>query len=170
MIHYHGQNDNIHNQFLLGRVTYASSNGLQPVHISQTTRIQSVQRTTCPSEYLWLLVTIFQRACLCVCVFFRWMFGAPTVNYGNKTNKCIESFTGILGPTRLNAFVGFTAIRNKLKAWSWIAENYFKNNLPSKGIQVCTKGEEDQMRWHSSLTQLYIAKRSCIIPQLPVSA
>ena len=107
---------------------------------------------------------------VCVCVFFRWMFGAPTVNYGNKTNKCIESFTGILGPTRLNAFVGFTAIRNKLKAWSWIAENYFKNNLPSKGIQVCTKGEEDQMRWHSSLTQLYIAKRSCIIPQLPVSA
>jgi hypothetical protein len=92
------------------------------------------------------------------------MVGASAVNYDNITNKCIEAFKGILRPTRLNAFVGFTSIRNKLKEWSWIAENYFKNNLPSKGIQVCTKGEQDQMRWHSSLTQLYIAKRSCIIP------
>jgi hypothetical protein len=80
------------------------------------------------------------------------MVGTPTVNYGNITNKRIEAFKGILRPTRLNVFVGLTTIRNKLKAWSWIAENYFKNNLPSKGIQVCTKGEEDQMRWHSSLT------------------
>jgi len=49
------------------------------------------------------------------------MVGAPTVNYGNKTNKCIEAFKGILPPTCLNAFVGFTAIRNQLKAWSCIA-------------------------------------------------
>jgi hypothetical protein len=100
------------------------------------------------------------------------MVSDSTVNYGNKTNKCIEAFKGILPLTRLNAFVGFTTIRNKLKAWSWITENYFKNNLPlpRKGIPVRTEGEEDQMRWHSSLTQLYITKRSCFKPQLPVSA
>jgi hypothetical protein len=67
------------------------------------------------------------------------MVGAPTVDYGNKTNKFIEAFQGNLPPIRLNAFGCFTTIRNKLKAWSWIAENYFKNNLPSKGIPVRTK-------------------------------
>jgi len=53
------------------------------------------------------------------------MVGAPTVNYGKRFNKCIEAFKGILRPTRSNAFVGFTTIRNKLKAWSWTAKNYF---------------------------------------------
>ena len=49
------------------------------------------------------------------------MVGARTVNYGNKTNKCIEPFKGILPPICLNAFVGFTTIQNQIKAWSWIA-------------------------------------------------
>ena len=153
MIHHHGQNDNIHNQFTSRkRREYSQCN---------------VPRVPA-SVYDFWLPNFSVRVFVCVIYIGEWFVLQLLTTVRDSTNaqkrlrvSCVQHFQ-----MRLLASLPSGI---SLRRGHGLLKTTFKNNLPSKGIPVCTKGEEDPLRWYSSLTQLYITKSSCFIPQLPVS-